>query len=83
MLYNDSKGVEMIAVRLSEELENRLDRLAKRTGRSKTFYVREAIVEHLDDLEDIFLAEKELEGIRAGAKTYSIEEVKADLGLEG
>jgi RHH-type rel operon transcriptional repressor/antitoxin RelB len=78
-----AKGVEMIAVRLSEELENRLDRLAKRTGRSKTFYVREAIVEHLDDLEDIFLAEKELESIRAGAKTYSIEEVKADLGLEG
>lgn len=51
----------MIAVRLPESIESRLDELAKRTGRTKTFYVREAILEHLEDLEDIYLAEKRLQ----------------------
>ena len=56
----------MLAIRLPEKLEKRLDRLAKRTGRTKTYYAREAIVQHLDELEDIYLAEKRLEAIRAG-----------------
>lgn len=51
----------MIAVRLPESIESRLDELAKKTGRTKTFYVREAILEHLEDLEDIYLAEKRLQ----------------------
>ncbi len=42
----------MIAVRLPPEIEKRLKRLARKTGRSKTFYVREAILQHLEDLED-------------------------------
>jgi RHH-type transcriptional regulator, rel operon repressor / antitoxin RelB len=58
----------MIAVRLSSEIEARLDALAKATGRTKTFYVREAVLQHLDDLEDIYLAEKRLEDIREGRK---------------
>lgn len=41
----------MIAVRLRKDLEERLDRLAKETGRTKTCYVREAITEHLVELE--------------------------------
>ncbi len=48
----------MLALRLPPDLERRLDALAKRTGRSKSFYAREAIVEHIDDLEDAFLAEE-------------------------
>ncbi len=48
----------MLALRLPPELERRLDALAKRTGRSKSFYAREAIIEHLDDLEDAYLAEE-------------------------
>ena len=51
---------KMLALRLPEEIELRLDKLAKKTGRTKSFYAREAIVEHLDDLEDLFLAEKRL-----------------------
>jgi len=42
----------MIAVRLPPKLEKRLERLARKTGRSKTFCVREAILQHLEDLED-------------------------------
>lgn len=48
----------MLALRLPPDLERRLDALAKRTGRSKSFYAREAIIEHLDDLEDAYLAEE-------------------------
>jgi RHH-type transcriptional regulator, rel operon repressor / antitoxin RelB len=56
----------MLAIRLPATIEKRLDRLAKRTGRTKTYYAREAILQHLDDLEDIYLAEKALKAIRSG-----------------
>ncbi|MGL5851476.1 MAG: type II toxin-antitoxin system RelB family antitoxin [Phycicoccus sp.] len=47
-----------ISVRLTPEDERRLDVLARRTGRSKTFYIREAIHEHLDDLEERYWADQ-------------------------
>ncbi|HUX62974.1 type II toxin-antitoxin system RelB family antitoxin [Sulfuricella sp.] len=74
----------MLAIRLPEEIESRLDELARRTGRTKTFYAREAILEYLDDLEDVYLAEKRLEDIRAGReKTIPLEDVMKRHGLEG
>jgi len=45
----------MLAIRLSPDIEERLDQLSKKTGRTKTYYAREAIVEYLDDLEDYYL----------------------------
>lgn len=73
----------MIAVRLPEEIEVRLDRLAKQTGRTKTYYVREAILEYLEDLEDLYLAEQRYIDIKSGkSKTYTQEEVEAHLGLD-
>jgi RHH-type rel operon transcriptional repressor/antitoxin RelB len=84
-LYNNSngKGENMLAIRLPSEIEERLEALAKATGRTKSFYVREAILEHLDDLEDIYLAEKRLEDIRAGrTQTIALEEVMKRHGLE-
>jgi len=56
----------MIGVRLPSDIEKRLDDLAKATGRTKTYYVREAILEHLDDMEETYLAEAALERIRRG-----------------
>ena len=53
----------MLAIRLPEKIEKRLARLAKRTGRTKTYYAREAILQHIEDLEDIYLAEKRMEAI--------------------
>jgi len=50
----------MLALRLPPEIEKRLDELARKTGRTKSFYAREAILEHLDDLEDLYLAEQRL-----------------------
>jgi RHH-type rel operon transcriptional repressor/antitoxin RelB len=73
----------MLAIRLPASVEKRLDRLAKRTGRTKTYYAREAILQHLEDLEDIYLAEKRMEAIESGrAKTIPLEEIMRQHGLE-
>jgi RHH-type rel operon transcriptional repressor/antitoxin RelB len=81
-MYN-KEGKAMLAVRLPAEIETRLGNLALTTGRTKSYYAREAILEHLDDLEDLYLAERELEGIRAGrVKTIPLEEVMKQYGLE-
>jgi len=73
----------MIAVRVSEEIEMRLDRLAQLTGRTKTYYVREAIEEHLDDLEEMYLAEKVLKKVRSGReKLIPLEDVVKQYGLD-
>ena len=74
----------MLAIRLPAEIEDRLDALAKATGRTKTFYAREAILEYIDDLEDVYLAEKRLEDIRAGrTKTIPLEKIMKRHGMEG
>lgn len=73
----------MLAIRLPQSIEKRLDRLARRTGRTKSFYVREAIMQHLEDLEDIYAAELVLERIRHGEEsTVSLEEVMKRHGLD-
>lgn len=73
----------MLAVRLPDEIQNRLTRLAKETGRPKSYYVREAIVAHLDDMEDLYLAEQRLIEVRAGrSQTVDLDEVERRLGLE-
>lgn len=73
----------MLAVRMPADMEERLARLAKLTGRTKTFYVREALEEHLDDIEDAYLAEKTLEEIRMGKQgTVSLDSLIEEYGLE-
>lgn len=72
----------MLAIRLPSEVETRLDNLARLTGRTKTYYAREAILEHLDDLEDLYLAEQRLIDIREGrSKTIPLAEVMKEYGL--
>jgi RHH-type transcriptional regulator, rel operon repressor / antitoxin RelB len=56
----------MLAIRLPPDIEARLAELAKRTGRTKSFYVREAVLNHLDELEDLYFAETRLEDLREG-----------------
>ena len=70
----------MLAIRLSQDIEKRLDELSKRTGRTKTYYAREAIVEYIDDLEDFYLAS---ERAKSPGKRWTMEEVEKELGLAG
>ena len=72
----------MLAIRLPDTIEKRLTRLAKRTGRTKTFYAREAILRHLEDLEDAYDAERRLERILSGKdKPIPLEEVMKEYGM--
>jgi RHH-type rel operon transcriptional repressor/antitoxin RelB len=78
-----ARNERMLAIRLPPDIERRLDALAASTGRTKTFYAREAILKYLDDLEDIYLAERTLEEIRAGkVKTTPLADVMREYGLE-
>lgn len=73
----------MLAVRLPTEIENRLAALAKATGRTKSFYVREAVLEHMDELEGVYLVENRYAAIRAGrTKTVSMKKIMKRYGLE-
>jgi RHH-type rel operon transcriptional repressor/antitoxin RelB len=72
-----------LSIRLPQEIEQRLERLSSKTGRTKSFYVKQALLEHLDDMEDAYLAESRLENIRAGlTKTIPLEDLIKRYGLE-
>ena len=69
----------MLAIRLPEDIEKRLAKLAAKTGRTKTFYAREAILEHLDEMEEKYLAIDRLE--KEGKRWTLVElEKGVDLG---
>ncbi|MGL5828103.1 MAG: type II toxin-antitoxin system RelB family antitoxin [Angustibacter sp.] len=71
-----------ITIRLTPAEEERLERLSKRTGRSKSFYVREAMREHLDDLEDAFAAEQALlQWRKSGQPARPLAELEAELDV--
>ena len=73
----------MLAIKLSKDVEERLDRLARETGRSKTFYARQAILEHLDDLEDYYLAEEVKTRLQSGEEsTVPLDKLIKRYGVE-
>ncbi len=69
----------MLALRLPDEIEQRLADLAAKTGRSKSFYAREAIMEHLEELEDAYLA---AERLKKPDKRWTQEALEAGLDLD-
>ena len=69
----------MTSFRLNSETEQRLNHLAATTGRTKTFYIKKLIEDHLDDLEDRYLAEQRLEN---PDKKLTSKEMRTELGLE-
>ena len=69
----------MLGVRLEPELEKRLERLAKKTGRTKSYYAKEAIRQYVEDREDYLLA---VEVSQRNEKTFSLEDVRRKLGLD-
>ncbi|MGI8414779.1 MAG: type II toxin-antitoxin system RelB family antitoxin [Nakamurella sp.] len=71
-----------LSIRLTPEDEARLEALARRTGRSKTFYVRAAIHEHLDELEELFWADSVVqEWENAGRGSRPAQELWDELGV--
>lgn len=68
----------MLAIRLPKDIEKRLNILSKKTGRTKTYYVRQAIIEHLEELEDIYLS---LDRLEKSGKRWSLEELENEIDL--
>ena len=70
------------ALRIPEDLANRYDRLAKSTGRTKTFYMTEALAAEIDRLEFEYGLMKKVEDFRAGRlETVTLDELEDSLGL--
>ena len=78
ILPGTTMRIAMLAIRLPETIEERLNALANETGRTKTALAREAIVEFIDDLEDYYLAEARA---RKNRKTIPLAEVERKLGF--
>lgn len=70
----------MIAVRLPEDVERRLAELAAKTGRTKTYYVREAVLEYLDEMEERYIA---IDRLEHPAKRWTLDEIEQDFDLGG
>ena len=69
-------------LRIPEDLANRYDRLAKSTGRTKTFYMTEALAAEIDRLEYEYGLMKKVEDFRAGRlETVTLDELEESLGL--
>lgn len=69
----------MLAIRLPKDIEDRLAVLAAKTGRTKTFYAKEAILEYMDDMEDKYLAIYRLEN---PGKRWTLDELEQDIDLD-
>lgn len=68
----------MLSLRLSDDIESRLRKLAETTGRTKSFYAKEAIVKYLDEMEDTYIA---IDRLEKPAKRISLADVEKELGL--
>lgn len=72
--------IVMLSIRIPEEIDARLERLAKEAGQTKSAYAREAILEKIEEMEDLHLAEQVLERVRNGdEKVVTSEEMWRDL----
>ena len=72
-----------LSIRLDEELEARLERLARLTGRSKSFYVKQALQDQIEDLEDLYLARRVARRLEDGReRLVPIEDLERELGVE-
>ena len=71
--------MKQVNIRLSDEMYNRLNKLAEKTGRTRSYYVKEAILEYMEDMEDTYLAISRIENPEGD---LSLEEAKKELGLD-
>lgn len=69
----------MLSIRLDPEIERRLEELAEATGRTKSHYAREAILKHLEEMEDRYIA---IERLETPAGRVSLEEIERQLDLD-
>jgi RHH-type rel operon transcriptional repressor/antitoxin RelB len=69
----------MLAIRLDKELEKELDLLAKTRGSNRSAVVREAIIQYLEDNEDLQLAKESLINMKS---SKSLKQLRKELELD-
>ena len=69
----------MLAIRLDKELEKQLDLLAKSRGSNRSAVIREAVIQYLEDNEDLQLAKDSLSKM---SSTKSLKQLRNELGLD-
>ena len=70
-------------IQLDPNIDARLEALARATGRSKEFYLKELILQGMEDLEDAYLGALEADRVRRGeSSTRSLDALMQDLGLD-
>jgi len=70
------------SIRLDDALDARLERIARLTGRSKSFYVKQALEEQIEDLEDLYLARKVAQRVADGREELiPLEDLERELGV--
>ena len=69
----------MFSMRIPTDIENRLENLAQKTGRTKTYYAREALLRFIEDMEDEYLALLRLE---TPSRRWTLEELEQGIDLE-
>jgi RHH-type rel operon transcriptional repressor/antitoxin RelB len=78
-MYLFDRRKAMVSIRLPESIENRLDLLSEKTGRPKAYYIRAAVLEHLEELEDIYLSLNRLEKRK---KRWPLKDLENGLDLD-
>jgi RHH-type transcriptional regulator, rel operon repressor / antitoxin RelB len=82
-MSDDSGAQHPFSIRLDKGLSKRLDRLVRLTGRSKSFYVKQALEEQVADLEDLYLARQVARRVAAGREeVVTLEELEREFGVE-
>lgn len=72
----------VLSLRIDDKIYNQLDTLSKKSGINKTKFLKQALLEYMEDREDYFLAVEALEDLKAGRdKIVSWDEIKKELGL--
>lgn len=76
-------STNVLSIRLPAEVKARLDALSASTGRPAAYYVREAVLGHIDELEWAYSIAAHAEAIRSGTEaTRSFDEVASGLGFD-
>ena len=68
----------MLSVRLPAEIEQRLTKLAADTGRTKTFYIKEAILQYIEEMEERYIA---IDRLEKPAKRWSLDDLENEIDL--
>ena len=82
MYYMTTASDTVLTVRIPTQLKERLSTLAQQTERPVAFYVKKVLEQNISELEHAYELQASAQAVREGkARTYSLDEVRAELGL--